>query len=315
MKYEYLYNSDNILTHNSEAIRGDDYRIYPNTPLDFTYKEGQERQFFTLKLDNPFSIISGGGESVEHYNAKMKIAHEKKYYDTVFKQEILFDEVIAEQWHEIKKRPDLSCYNNGKLIACIEIFNSNNKKAEDINKLKELDCLIIEIDINNGNRCEHIALQKVLEDNKRKYTDFEREISELETEYNRVAKESNPEFFELKRRIDFFKNSITNQRTARLDKINIWLQKRLRGKLGTITETGSLDQIEREVKRFENSIEKLDYATGKIENRLAELRTEIKSTETSFNEIGSKSKIEWFRNTWMTYEPQNKISEIKYWLL
>ena len=36
----------------------------------------------------------------------------------------------------------------------------------------------------------------------------------------------------------------------------------------------------------------------------------ITERRNSFNEIASKSKIEWFRNSWMTYKPQNLIQEI-----
>jgi hypothetical protein len=193
-EYEYLYDKDNQLVHFSKAIRGADYKMYiDDTDFLYTYKSGDQRQYFVSKYEkNKFANV--GGESANHYNAKMKIAHDLKYFDTVFNQEVFFDKVVPERWYsEQSKRPDLSCYQNGKLVACIEILNTSRKSDEDIERLKELDCLIIEIDINNENRCEHIALPKVLESNREKY-------KELSEQYKRVKRE---EQCDLSERVQF----------------------------------------------------------------------------------------------------------------
>jgi len=196
-KYEYLFDIDNNLVHNSKAIRLNEYRLYPNEPLDYIYKQGEEREYFAKKIEsnNDFAFIgvkqSGiYGESPEHYNAKMKIVDEKKYFDTIFNQCIEFDNVIAEFYHDIKKRPDLSCYdNNNNLVCCIEICWSNAKTEIDIEKLKKLKVPIIEIEVKNENRCKHIVLTEVLESNKSKFEELQKEYKQVNIKFGNIGRE------------------------------------------------------------------------------------------------------------------------------
>jgi len=259
LKYERLYNSDNEIVKVENAVRGEGYKLYVDEQLLYTYKEGPERKYFSLiaikkESNNPFASTGGtggGGESAEHYNAKMKIADELKYFDTVFNTEVCFDKVIPEKYFDIKKKPDLSCYNNGVLVACIEIFNTSKKTESDIEILKELDCLIIEIDINYGNRCTHIALPKVFEFYRNERFTVEKEIRESErkheqtrAEYNRVADNIKDGFSKLARavasiedqiargrtyrstEIENIEDQIKSGRTNRIQTINSWLQRR-----------------------------------------------------------------------------------------
>lgn len=196
-KYEYLFDIDNNLVHNSKAIRLNEYRLYPNEPLDYIYKQGEEREYFAKKIEsnNDFAFIgvkqSGiYGESPEHYNEKMKIVDEKKYFDTIFNQWIEFDNVVAEFYHDIKKRPDLSCYDSkNDLVCCIEICWSNAKTEIDIEKLKKLKVPIIEIDVKNDNRCKHIVLTEVLEFNKSKFEELQKEYRQANEQFGNVGRE------------------------------------------------------------------------------------------------------------------------------
>lgn len=164
-KYDYLYNNKNVLTHFSEAIRGNEYKMYPNQSLDYTFKKGEIREYFSLKND-----VTGSGESAEHYNAKMKIAHEKKYFDTIFQETVYFSKVVPEIFLFENKKPDLSCYDeDDNLICIIEILYSNKKTIEDIEKLKLNKVAVIQIDIKNGNKCEHLVLPILLESNRAEY--------------------------------------------------------------------------------------------------------------------------------------------------
>ena len=198
-EYEYLFDTNNKLVHHSEAIRLNEYRLYPGEPLDYIYKQGPDRSYFAKKIEsnNDFAFIgvkqSGSyGESTEHYNAKMKIVHEKKYFDTIFNQWIEFNNVVPEFYHDIKKRPDLSCYDeNNNLVCCIEICWSNAKTEIDIFKLKQLIVPIIEINLKNDNRSKHIVLTEVLEANKQKYADINFRLRELEQEQQRIESEYN----------------------------------------------------------------------------------------------------------------------------
>lgn len=305
--YEYLFNTDNKLVHHTEAVRLGDYKMYPgDTEYLYTYKAGDQRQYFVLKKtsSNPFAKISSilfGTETTEHYNTKMKIAHELKYFDTVFNQEILFDEIIPERYFfDQKKKPDLSCYQNGKLVACIEIYNTSKKSNEDIEKLKDLDCLIIEIDINNENRCEHIALPKVFEFYKREL-DFAKsesrrveaklrnvsesaqdELSELKAEYNKSAEDLQKGLSE----IVGVEEQIKTGSTFRVQRIVEWLQKRIPR---DSRKQYIFEATARRIGEFKNRIEEIRI--GEINStRSPEFRREITVTQSGISKIVEEIK-------------------------
>jgi hypothetical protein len=303
LKYEYLFNEMNVLTHYSEAIRGNDYRLYPGMSLDYTFKQGEQREYFAQKIHhNSFSEC--GGESIDHYNAKMKIAHELKYFDTIFNEWVLFDKVIPEKKQIGNKRPDLSCYDKENvLVCCIEIMKTNAKNNEDKEKLKKIDCLITEIDINNENKCEHIALPRIFEIYREEHKIIEAEKFKLEREYKECEREFYPE---AKKKIERFNNWLLGRKAREF--------KTIRTRTELFEKFRNPDEIKRNIRTIENKIEKLDYGAGKLESEINRVESEIRKRKQSFNEIAAKSKIEWFRNSWIKNKPQNLIQEIKYWL-
>lgn len=203
-KYIYLYNTENVLTHFKEAIRGDDYKMYPNEPLDYTFKKGTKLEYFSLKNNS-----TSGGESAEHYNAKMEIAKEKKYYDTIFKETVYFNKVVPEKFLLENKKPDLSCYDeNDNLVCIIEILYSNKKTFEDIEKLKSNKVAVIEIDIKNGNKCEHLILPTLLESNRQKLAKLRDVEQKLESEYYRVDKQHKKRISEIQHSIAELQQSL-----------------------------------------------------------------------------------------------------------
>lgn len=357
-KYEYLFDADNKLVHNSEAIRLNEYRLYPGEPLDYIYKQGDEREYFAKKIEsnNVFGFVGVKeqgiyGESPEHYNAKMKIVHEKKYFDTIFNQWIEFDLVVPEFYHDIKKRPDLSCYDaKNKLVCCIEICWSNAKTDIDIIKLKELKVPIIEIHLKNENRSKHLVLTNVLESNREKLRVLENEKLRLEESYKRFSEEKNTDYSRLVFEVEKFERESEEYIKSKTTKINNWLQKRLptnnskqRGFFKTkLSKQNRIDfnleeidyYLQERLKRFtsepsvaiaiketENRIsksklanEKLDYRIGKLESEIETIKSRLTERRNTFSKIAEKSKIEWFRNQWMINKPQNLIQEIKYWL-
>ena len=194
LKYDYLFDKNNHIVSHEEANSNNSYRIYKDEPLLYGYKEPFERKnnvnvrgHFFLKTHNP--MYSGTNESPEHYNAKMKIAKEKKYYDTIFKTDVFFDEVVVEKKVLGNKIPDVLCYNNNELVCIIEILYTNEKTQEDIEKLKLNNVPLIEIDIKNENKCKHLILPKIFEANRRKYRIVKEEKSRIETEYVRRIEE------------------------------------------------------------------------------------------------------------------------------
>lgn len=328
-KYEYLFDVNDKLVHHSEAIRLNEYRLYPGEPLDYIYKQGDEREYFAKKIEstNVFGLIGIQekgiyGESPEHYNAKMKIVHEKKYFDTIFNQWIEFYNVVPEFYHEIKKRPDLSCYDeNDNLVCCIEICWSNAKTEIDIEKLKQLNVPIIEINVKNDNRSKHLILPTLLEVNRQKLADinfklqeFKQEQQQLETEYNRLADQLQEGSSRITTDIKYFEINFKGEVKRRLDKIDKWLQTRLKRFAVEDNADQKIKHIEREFKRIKNEGEKRDYRIGKLESEIKSVESKINQSRQSFNQIAEQSKIEWFRNTWMSYSPQNVVEEIKYWL-
>jgi peptidoglycan hydrolase CwlO-like protein len=92
----------------------------------------------------------------------------------------------------------------------------------------------------------------------------------------------------------------------------------------TASECKSIEQsiasIQNEISKVERNIEAIESrpqetnAEKTIKSEIDRLEREIREAENSFNEIAKACKIEWFRNEWMTYKPQNLINEIKYWL-
>lgn len=309
LKYNYLYNRHNQVVSVENAIK-DDYKISLDSELNYTYIESYNRSdgtfvngHFKLKADNPFAFVGiaeSNPESIEHKNAKLEIAYNKKYFDTIFNQWILFDQVIEEQKQD-EKRPDLSCYIDNKLVCLIEIYHTNKKTELDIEKLKITGVPVIELDTYGNTK--HLVLPKILESNKREFEQITKEIENLEEEYSRLADKLQP------------------NRTQKAERFANWLYERKAREFkkfftisGRRTDLREEVAINRDIKRVKNDIEKLDYRIGKLEFAIKETKRSIIDRRNSFNKIAKQSKIEWFRNSWMTYKPQNLIEEIKYWL-
>jgi hypothetical protein len=216
----------------------------------------------------------------------------------------------------------LSCYDkNNNLVCCIEICWSNAKTEIDIFKLKQLIVPIIEIDIKNDNRCKHLILPTLLEVNRQelaeinfKLQEFEQEQQQLETEYNILADQLQEGSSRITTDIKYFEINFKGEVKRRLDKIDKWLQTRLKRFTVEDNANQKIKHIEREFKRIKNEGEKRDYRIGKLESEVKSVESKINQSRQSFNEIAEQSKIEWFRNSWMSYSPQNVVEEIKYWL-
>ena len=328
VRYQYLFNEFNEIVHFTKAIKGNQYRKYPNGSLDYIFRAGDKNiHHFSLKSEgfNPFGAISNNAskeESIEHYNAKMEITENKKYFDTIFNQWIEFDNVVPEFYHDIKKRPDLSCYDlNNNLVCCIEICWSNAKTEIDIEKLKKLNVPIIEIHLKNDNKSKHLILPTLLESNREKLAEinfklqeFQQEQQGLETEYNRLADELQKGLSGITTELKYFEINFKGEIKRRIEKIDNWLQKRKQRFGITVDADKKITVIEREIKRIESEGEKRDYRIGKLESGIESVKSRITERRNTFIEIAEKSKIEWFRNSWMNHKTQNLIQEIKYWL-
>lgn len=182
VKYDYLFDKNNNLVHYTEGKKGERYKMYAeDTELAFNFKDYKDRT-------SHFSLLSNRehfGESPDHYNAKMKIKHELKYFDTIFDKTIYFDKVVAERKDAGRKIPDLQCYQNGELVCFIEIHYTNAKTDEDIENLKINNVPVIEINIKNENKCKHLILPPLLESNREEYQRIKEEFQRIKEECNR----------------------------------------------------------------------------------------------------------------------------------
>lgn len=279
LKYDYLFDENNHIVSHEEANSNNNYRLYKNEPLLYGYKESFERKnnvnvrgHFFLKTYNP--MFTGTNESPEHYNAKMKIAKEKKYYDTIFGTDVFFDEVVVEKQVLGNKRPDILCYNNNELVCIIEILYTNEKTQEDIEKLKLNNVPLIEIDIKNENRCKHLILPKILEANRQKYRIVKEEKSRIETEYGRRIEELRNKIREIQEQS---KGSIETRRSE-INKI----ERRIDYYTTRRTETrGYIKSIKNEIRINESEItniekyEKQNRETGLIIKEIKSIKGNI----------------------------------------
>ena len=97
-KYEYFYDSNKVLTHIDDAFRPNIYTSVEGVEFIVRHGEKNIKHYAVKERVSALSYgFDGGGESPEHYNAKMKIVKELKYYDSILKQEVHFAKVVPEK--------------------------------------------------------------------------------------------------------------------------------------------------------------------------------------------------------------------------
>lgn len=294
LKYEYLYNEFDILTHYSKAIRGNSYKLYKDLPLDYTFAQGEEREYFRIKeSNNPFASIGKKNivsESPEHYNAKMKIVNDKKFFDTIFDKWIEFDNIIPEQKKDNKK-PDLSCYNSkGELIICIEILFTHKKSYEDIIELRKLNVPITEINIKDDNKCNHIILPKILESNRGEFEIITDRIKQYKRNFSK-------ELVELEEGVANIKKQIEREGTDRIQKIKNWIRERSYSRININIQIGNQEtaiqyRIAETYKIIKDLREYSNRRKGNID--IPKLNSEIERVESEIDEVKELIKINAF---------------------
>ena len=107
-------------------------------------------------------------ESIEHYNAKMKIVYDGGI--TINGTFLKAIKVKAEVWiPSIKMQPDVVFLDeNDKPYFIVEVKRSNAKSIEDINNLNTLNIPVYEKDINDNSRSKFICLAECNEAKKHK---------------------------------------------------------------------------------------------------------------------------------------------------
>ena len=321
-KYLYFNNSDGILTHIDKAIKGEIYTGFGG--IEFIVREGDVNiKHYAIK--NKLNFLAIGGESPEHYNAKMKIVKELKYYDDIFEQDVHFAKVVPEQKIN-DKIPDLSCYDEkGNLVMLIEIKYSNGKDFEDIEKLSKNKVPLVEIDIKDENKCKHLILPTLLEINKPRVQKIQglfkesakkikRKIEESEREYREFAEKHSPNINFFRDGIQELNDGIQSSFQHQISHLNEGIETEIESFKRAIQQlTESERELKNKISEPKEPIFKNDYRLGKLEKEITRIESEIKKREYHITKIAEKSKIEWFRNKWMNNTINNKLEEIRYW--
>lgn len=283
MKYRYAYDENRLILSVEECEKNKTYFADYDLSVKLVKAEGDQRQYLRLANNNVFADMFGGGESEEHFNAKMKIVKEGGYFDTVFNEFVTFGKMIPE-FKQGNKKPDISCFDeNDNLVMCIEIFYTHKKSIQDIEELKKLNIPIIEIDIKNGNECKHIIFTALLEQVKREIRTNENNIREANESFRqssegirvvkkrfneaiqRISRERGADFERIQSEYSCLKKEVDRERATRVVKIANWLQARkeiVRRKIFTIeSNTLSVDEqderykgIKTEINRKRNAI-------------------------------------------------------------
>ena len=328
-KYKYFYDSDKVLTHIDDAFKPNIYTSIEG--VEFIVRDGDVNIKHYAVKDRLKSLgfgFTGGGESPEHYNAKMKIVKELKYYDDVFNQEIQFAKVVPEKGIN-DKIPDLSCYDKeDNLVMLIEIKYTNEKSEEDIKKLAINKIPLIEIDIKNDNKCKHLILPEALEVNKPRLKEvqrlfkesskgFKEKIEQAEREYENYAEKYSPDINSFREGIRELEDGMQSKGTGRNREMES-SKESIRDGIRERKQRGS--EIRNDIKSFKRRISNNNEATFKNEYRLGKIRSEIDGVELGIKErrknteqIAGSCKIEWFRSDWMQDPVKNKLEEIRYW--
>ena len=346
LKYIRLFDSKGILTHINDAEKGEIYNQYIGEEVEYIVREGDiNRKHFSAK--NPFNELSmvnfsGGGESIDHYNAKMEIVFNKKYFDTIIGKEITFHRVLAERKIN-NKIPDISCYDaNDNLVMVIEIYNTNKKNDLDIQELKTINVPVVEIDINNGNKCEHLILPTLLEANKPRYKEIRGLLSWIGSETSRqnfrirdlrdLASEQIREsgeryrrgYSDIEREHSKLEKEFKKERSTRLEGIYYYLQQRLRRikvdnyRIGNVEELGEqYRKLKVRAKTIGNEIFKSEYRNDKLREKIEGIESEINDRKNNTKTFISQPSVrcEWYGSKHSSYNPTigvEKINQIRY---
>ena len=191
---KYAYSPSGVLTYKDEAERGSEYFLDAKLTVGLTYAKGEQREYFKGAYDpKAMAEFERINESVEHYNAKMKIVYDGGV--TINGTFLKAIKVKAEVWiPSIKMQPDVVFLDeNDKPYFIVEIKKSNKKSKEDINNLNTLKIPVYEKDINNEGADKFICLAECEE--KSEYERLEAELRECKIHLN-TTKEVNRAYYD-----------------------------------------------------------------------------------------------------------------------
>lgn len=199
IKYSYAVNKYNELVDIINAKKENEPFYLYGSDIKVIARQGTKNTWHFASYSGQY----GGGESPEHYNAKMKIKEDG--YFIFNNTKILPKKIEVEMYHKIsevkKKQPDVTFYDaNDELMCAIEIYVTNKKTEEDIEYLKKLNIPVYEYDYHKKETrllCWSTLTERYIE----RYQDLcKRESTRIELAVNKLREQSN--------KLEKFKNSI-----------------------------------------------------------------------------------------------------------
>lgn len=148
---QWAYTKDEVRNING-ASKDEKYFLDFNLKIPLIYCKGEINKPYWRKEPNIHDDIIreyfGNSESVEHYNTKMYFTYYKKlsYKKYVFKADSSKSEYYIKQ---INKRIDVMFFDvNKEPLLGIEVYKTNKKTIQDINKFEKLNFPIYEYNYN-----------------------------------------------------------------------------------------------------------------------------------------------------------------------
>jgi hypothetical protein len=334
VKHLFAYDSDNNIININDAIKGNKYFLFPDKQVEIIVKAGEiNRKHYALLSESsitfngltiPFSRIN---ESPEHFNMKMKIAKDLKFYyksHTILLKSAKIEYTINESMYradimgelfcgtnciiEIIKTSDLSKekrdYINKNNILTFKLYLNKNGNIDtsgiDVIGCREIDEIRNRIELTRNN----ISIQKERE-SRITETIFELTRKSLPKETNsdkqhRENVEIIESIRELKTSMGDIEKGVFRETSKSFYNKAIITIKEIRG-------------TEQKVFDTEREIEQRTKAYRYFKKRVDTIRDEQGTIDSEFTKIAESCKIEWFRPDWVKYRTSNIINEIKYW--
>lgn len=138
------------------ANKKEEYFLDEQLTIPLVFCSGEKNVDYWRKESNismlELNRVFGKSESIEHYNKKMEIANNKTFIDNnlglVFKADYAKTEYYLK---DINKIVDIAFFDSSdNILLCIEVFHTNRKTSEDIDKFNQLDIIVYEYDIQKG---------------------------------------------------------------------------------------------------------------------------------------------------------------------
>lgn len=156
---EYAYTKDGLISIR-EANKNKLYFLDNNLTIPLIYCKGSKVVPYWRRKSNiseiDFKRVFGSSESIQHYNEKMRLSTLKSLTCDLLGIEYQFHSSKVEyRLIEINKTVDVAFFDkDGNIVLCVEVYYTNKKTIEDIDKFNKIDVIIYEKRLQKGERSE-----------------------------------------------------------------------------------------------------------------------------------------------------------------